>query len=80
MAWCAVASTMRANGGAMDALWIFLALAFVLGALAFVAYGLFEVTPLARHSDRFRDRRTGQRRGESPHLESRDEFERAHRA
>lgn len=62
----------------MTAIWIILAMAFVFAVLGFVAYGIFEVTPLARHADRFRDPRTGRRTGESPHLETRDEFE--HRA
>ena len=40
---------------------------FVVGVLATVAYALFEVTPLARHRDRFRDTRG--RRVESPRLD-----------
>jgi hypothetical protein len=64
----------------MGTLWIVLATVFVLGVLAFVAYGLFEVTPWGRHSDRLRDPQTGRRHGESPHLETRDEYERAHPA
>ncbi len=59
----------------MTAIWIILAIAFVLGVLAFVAYGFFEVSPFAHHADQFRDPRTGRRTGESPHLETRDEFE-----
>jgi len=62
----------------MNALWITLATAFVLAVLVVIAFGLFELTPLAHHSDQFRDPRTGKRRGESPHLETRDEYERAH--
>jgi hypothetical protein len=75
----AAGATMRTKGGAMAVLWITLAMVFVLAVLAWVAYGLFEVSPFARHSDEFRDRR-GKRRGDSPHLESRDDFERAHPA
>jgi len=47
----------------------------VLSVLAVVGYALFELTPFARHSDYYRDPLTGQRRFESPHLETRDEFE-----
>ncbi len=47
----------------------FLALAFVIGTLAVVAWVLFELSPFARHKDEFRDARTGQFKGESPHLE-----------
>jgi len=59
----------------MTAIWILLALVFVVAVVGFVAYGFFEVSPLAHHADRFRDARTGRRIGESPHLETRDEFE-----
>lgn len=62
----------------MNTLWTVIATVFVLAALAFLAYGLFEVTPLARHADRLRDPTTGKRRWESPHLETRDEYERTH--
>ncbi|HZR92071.1 MAG TPA: hypothetical protein VFA44_06635 [Gaiellaceae bacterium] len=64
----------------MTALWITLAMVFVVGVLVWLGYGLFEVSPLARHGDQFRDPRTGRRRWESPHLETRDEFERSHPA
>jgi hypothetical protein len=64
----------------MDALWIILATAFVIAALVWVAYGLFELSPFAHHPDQLRDARTKKRRGESPHLETRDEFERTHPA
>jgi hypothetical protein len=60
----------------MSTLWAIIAVVFVLSVLAFVAYGFFEVSPFAHHIDRFRDGRTGKRRWESPHLETRDEFER----
>jgi hypothetical protein len=38
-----------------------------------VVYAIF--APFRHHPDQFRDRRTGRRLGESPHLETRDEFE-----
>jgi hypothetical protein len=34
--------------------------------------------PLGRHEDQFRDPRRHKQRWESPHLESRDEYERTH--
>lgn len=42
---------------------------FVFAVLAVVAYGLFELSPFARHADQFRDPRTGARRWESPRLD-----------
>jgi hypothetical protein len=42
---------------------------FVVSVLALVGYALFEMTPLARHVDHFRDPRTGKRLWESPHLD-----------
>ncbi len=61
----------------MSAFWVIVAMVFVIGVLAFIAYGVFEVTPYARHSNRFRDS-TGRRRETSPHLETRDEWEHTH--
>ena len=63
----------------MSAFWVIVAMVFVIGVLAFIAYGVYEVTPYARHSDRFRDP-AGKRRGDSPHLETRDEYEHSHPA
>jgi hypothetical protein len=62
----------------MSTLWIIVAFVFVLAVLAVVAYTLFEASPFARHTEQFRDPRTGRRRGESPHLETRAEYERTH--
>jgi hypothetical protein len=59
----------------MTALWILVAIVFVVAVLAWLAYGLFELSPFARHTERFRDA-YGRRTGGSPHLETRDEFER----
>lgn len=36
---------------------------------------LFELSPFARHTDHYRDAQTGKLLWESPHLETRDEFE-----
>jgi hypothetical protein len=57
----------------MSTLWIIIATAFVLAVLGVVVYAV--LAPLWHHSDQFRDLRTGRRLGESPHLETRDEFE-----
>jgi hypothetical protein len=59
------------KGGAMSVLWMLVIAALVFLVLAFVAR-------LGRHEDQFRDPRSHERRWESPHLESRDEFELTH--
>jgi hypothetical protein len=46
----------------------FLAFAFVIGVLAVVAWALYEMT-FARHTDQFRDPRTGKFQGKSPRLD-----------
>lgn len=62
--------TTRTKGGRMDTfIGTFLTFAFVIGVLAVVAWALFEISPFARHSDQFRDPRTGKRRGTSPRLD-----------
>jgi hypothetical protein len=61
----------------MTVLWILVVLIFVLGVLAVVAYGLFAMSPFAKHTEHYRDPRTGVRQWPSPHLESRDDFEKA---
>ena len=58
----------------MSALWIVIATAFVLATLGVLVYAIF-FAPFRHHSEQFRDTRTGHRLGESPHLETRDEFE-----
>jgi hypothetical protein len=63
---------IRAKGAAMQTLWIVIATVFVLSVLGVVLYAI--IAPFGPHSDQFRDR-TGRRLGESPHLETRDEFE-----
>jgi len=52
----------------MDTFFLVLALAFVIAVLALVAYSIFEMTPLARHKDHYRDE-SGKRRVESPRLD-----------
>jgi hypothetical protein len=54
----------------MDALIAtFAVFVFVLGVLAVVAWALFETSPFARHTDQFRDPRTGERTRPSPRLD-----------
>jgi hypothetical protein len=53
----------------MQALYTIVVFAFVVVVLAIVGWALFEVTPFARHKDRFRDPRTGKRLSESPRLD-----------
>ena len=57
----------------MATLWIIIATVFVLAVLGVVVYAI--IAPFGHHSEQFRDPRTGRRLGESPHLETRDEFE-----
>jgi hypothetical protein len=56
------------KGGAVATLFIILTFLVVFAGAAAVAYALFEMSPFARHSDQFRDPRTGKARGSSPHL------------
>jgi hypothetical protein len=64
------ATTLTANErSAMYTLLTVAVVAFVLGVWAVVAYALFKMSPFARHTDQFRDPRTGTRIGESPRLE-----------
>jgi hypothetical protein len=63
----------------MSTPWEIATAVFVLAALAFIAVGVFWLTPLARSENEYRDER-GKRRGESPHLETRDDYEHAHPA
>jgi hypothetical protein len=53
----------------MNTVFLVVAIVFVVVVLAIVGYALFEMTPLARHEDHYRDPRTGNRRWESPHLD-----------
>jgi hypothetical protein len=63
----------------MNAVWAIIVAVFVIGTIAFIAVGLFWLTPWAHRENEFRER-DGKRHGESPHLETRDEYERAHPA
>jgi hypothetical protein len=53
----------------MGVFFTIVALTFVLGVLALVGLALFEMSPFGRHSDHYRDARTGERMGQAPNLE-----------
>jgi hypothetical protein len=63
----------------MSASWEIVATLFVLAALAFVLVGVLWLTPIARRENDYRDQQ-GKRRGASPHLETRDDYEHANPA
>lgn len=44
-------------------------LLFVVGVIAFVAFGVYECTPFAHQENPYRNHTTGRRRWESPHLD-----------
>lgn len=51
-------------------------IAFVFVVLTIAGFALFEMSPFAHHAESYRDPRTGRFHfEESPHLETRDEFE-----
>jgi hypothetical protein len=53
----------------MGAVFSVVVIVFVVGVVGLVGFALFEVTPLARHQDHYRDPVTGARRMKSPNLE-----------
>ncbi len=53
----------------MNSLFTIIVVFFVVSVLGVAAYTLFEMSPFARHTDRFRDPLTGRRTGESPRLD-----------
>ncbi len=53
----------------MNTVFLVVVIAFVVVVLGIVGYALFELTPLGRHSDHYRDALTGRRRFESPRLD-----------
>jgi hypothetical protein len=53
----------------MTALFTVVVLAFVFVVLLLAAYAIYELTPLAKHTDHYRDPETGQRRASSPRLD-----------
>ena len=58
-----------AKEATMTILFVIIVMAFVVAVLGLVAFALFELTPLARSENPYRDPSTGSRRWESPHLD-----------
>jgi hypothetical protein len=52
----------------MSTFFLVIAGVFVIAVLALVGYSVYELTPLARHKDHYRDE-DGKRRFESPRLD-----------
>jgi hypothetical protein len=53
----------------MNIIFTAIVIVFVLSTIAVVGFALFEISPLARHADRYRDPLSGRRRWESPRLD-----------
>jgi hypothetical protein len=53
----------------MNLVFVIVVFAFVAAALAVVGVALFEMSPLGRHRDHYRDPETGERRFDSPRLD-----------
>jgi hypothetical protein len=53
----------------MSTLFTIIVFVVVLAGLAVGVWALFELSPLAKHQDQFRNPLTGERRGESPRLD-----------
>jgi hypothetical protein len=53
----------------MTIFFIVVVIVFVITVLAVVAFGLYEMSPLPRRDNPYRDPVTHQRRHESPHLD-----------
>jgi hypothetical protein len=52
----------------MSTFFLIVACVFVIAVLALAGYAIYEMTPLARHKDHYRDE-DGKRRFESPRLD-----------
>ena len=52
----------------MSTFWAIIVYAVVIGGALVLAWALYEMSPYARHADRFRDR-AGHTRGHSPRLD-----------
>jgi hypothetical protein len=59
----------RKGGTTMNVLMSVIVGVFVVGVLAVIAVTLFEMSPFAAHSDRYRDPVTGKRISDSPRLD-----------
>jgi hypothetical protein len=53
----------------MGSLMVVIVMSFVIGVLLVIGYALFEMSPIARHQDHYRDPATGKRRWDPPNLE-----------
>jgi hypothetical protein len=53
----------------MEVIGTTVAMLFVVGVLATVAFALFEMSPFAHHSDEYRDATTGKKLGQPPRLD-----------
>jgi hypothetical protein len=53
----------------MSTLFTIIVFAVVIAGAVVLVYCLFKASPFASHDDQFRDPRTGEPRGEGPHLE-----------
>ena len=62
----------------MSAIAVAVTMAVVVIVLGLVAFALFDMSLFAHHPDQFRDLRTGRPLSQSPHLETRDEYEQTH--
>jgi hypothetical protein len=62
-------ANLREKEAAMNLVFVIVVFAFVAAALAVVGVALFEMSPLGRHRDHYRDPETGERRFDSPRLD-----------
>ncbi len=53
----------------MNIVFLIIVLAFVTSVLGVAGYALFKMSPLATHSDYYRNPETGRRLFDSPHLD-----------
>ena len=53
----------------MSTLFTIIVFAVVLAGLMVAIWALYEMSPFAKHTDQFRNPRTGERRGSSPRLD-----------
>jgi hypothetical protein len=63
------ATNLREKEVVMGLVFTLIVLSFVVVVLLIVAFALFEASPFGRHTDHYRNLRTGKRRWESPNLE-----------
>lgn len=66
---CAVGFWSASKGGALSTLGTIIVFAAVPAGLVAGVWALFEMSPFAKHKDRFRDPLTGRRTDQSPRLD-----------